>query len=88
MVVPIVGARREAQLRDNLGALDVALSEDQLTRLDAVSRVDLGFPSEFISAQLAGAFVLGETGGRIDDHRETRSGLPVSRHTPTTEPAQ
>jgi aryl-alcohol dehydrogenase-like predicted oxidoreductase len=45
VVVPIVGARRAVQLRDNLGALDVALSADQLTRLDAVSRVDLGFPA-------------------------------------------
>jgi hypothetical protein len=64
------------------------LGADQLTRLDEVSRVDLGFPSEFISAQLAGAFVLGETGGRIDDHRATRSGLPFSHRTPVTEPAQ
>jgi aryl-alcohol dehydrogenase-like predicted oxidoreductase len=88
VVVPIVGARREAQLRDNLGALGVALGADHLTRLDEVSRVDLGFPNEFISAQLAGAFVLGETGGRIDDHRALRSGLPLSRHTSVTDPAQ
>jgi aryl-alcohol dehydrogenase-like predicted oxidoreductase len=88
VVVPIVGARREAQLRDNLGALGVVLGADQLTRLDEVSRVDLGFPSEFISAQLAGAFVLGETGSRIDDHRALRSGLPLSRHTSVTEQAR
>jgi hypothetical protein len=75
-------------LRDNLGALGVALGADHLARLDEVSRVDLGFPSEFISAQLAGAFVLGETGGRIDDHRALRSGLPLSRHASVTDPAQ
>jgi aryl-alcohol dehydrogenase-like predicted oxidoreductase len=80
VVVPIVGARREAQLRDNLGALDVTLGPDHLTRLDAVSRVDLGFPGEFIAGQLAGTFVLGEAGSRIDDHRAGRSGLPVRHH--------
>jgi aryl-alcohol dehydrogenase-like predicted oxidoreductase len=79
VVVPIVGARREAQLRDNLGALGVALSADQQARLDAVSNVDLGFPSEFIHTQLAGTFVLGDTGSRIDDHRAMRSGRPLAR---------
>ena len=33
----IIGARNEAQLRDNLGAADFRLSPDQLARLDAVS---------------------------------------------------
>jgi aryl-alcohol dehydrogenase-like predicted oxidoreductase len=80
VVVPIVGARRESQLRDNLGALGVALSADQRARLDAVSHVDLGFPSEFIRAQLAGTFVLGNTGNRIDDHRAARAGRPVGAH--------
>jgi aryl-alcohol dehydrogenase-like predicted oxidoreductase len=82
VVLPIVGARREAQLRDNLGALDVALGPDHLARLDAVSRVDLGFPSEFIGAQLAGTFVLGEAGSRIDDHRAGRSGHPLGHYGP------
>jgi aryl-alcohol dehydrogenase-like predicted oxidoreductase len=46
----IIGARTLAQLEDNLGALDFALSEDQIGRLDAVSRIDLGFPHDFLAS--------------------------------------
>ncbi|MDE2597408.1 MAG: aldo/keto reductase [Sphingomonadales bacterium] len=47
---PVIGARTPAQLEDNLGALDVAFSADQLARLDAASRVPLGFPHEMLAA--------------------------------------
>ena len=42
--IPIVGPRTLAQLDDYLGALDVTLSEEQYSRLDEVSAVDLGVP--------------------------------------------
>ena len=44
-IVPIVGARSEAQLRENLGALDVELSAEQLERLDAVERFRTRLPA-------------------------------------------
>jgi aryl-alcohol dehydrogenase-like predicted oxidoreductase len=40
----IVGARRPAQLTDNLGALELELSADDLRRLDEASRTPLGYP--------------------------------------------
>lgn len=40
----IIGARTEAQLRENLGALGWQLSSDQLARLDAVSRLAKPYP--------------------------------------------
>ena len=40
----IVGARTEEQLHDNLGAARLTLSESELRRLDAVSRVPLLYP--------------------------------------------
>jgi aryl-alcohol dehydrogenase-like predicted oxidoreductase len=40
----IIGARNEAQLRENLGALGWQLTDDQLARLDAVSRPALPYP--------------------------------------------
>jgi aryl-alcohol dehydrogenase-like predicted oxidoreductase len=49
-VIPIVGARRVAQLDDNLGCLDVELTAGQLERLDEASRVELGFPHDFIGS--------------------------------------
>ena len=47
---PILGARTFAQLEDNLGALAVTFSDDQIARLAAVSRIDLGFPHEFLAS--------------------------------------
>ena len=40
----IVGARTEEQLRDNLAAAELTLSEDEFGRLDDVSRVPLLYP--------------------------------------------
>ncbi len=40
----IIGARNEAQLRDNLGAAGWALTAEQVARLDAASAVTLPYP--------------------------------------------
>lgn len=40
----IVGARNEAQLRDNLGAVGWSLSDEQIARLDAASAVTAPYP--------------------------------------------
>ena len=40
----IIGARRLAQLEDNLKALEVKLSAEELGRLDALTKPKLGFP--------------------------------------------
>ena len=40
----IIGARNEAQLRDNLGAIGWNLSADQVAKLDAVSAVNVPYP--------------------------------------------
>jgi aryl-alcohol dehydrogenase-like predicted oxidoreductase len=40
----IIGARNEAQLRDNLGALGWNLSKDQIAKLDAASSTPLTYP--------------------------------------------
>lgn len=50
-VIPIVGASRGQQMRENLGALDVELSADHLQALDRVSAVDLGFPGAFLAGE-------------------------------------
>jgi aryl-alcohol dehydrogenase-like predicted oxidoreductase len=43
-VIPIIGARKVSQLQDNLGSLDLELSDEQLKSLDGASRIELGFP--------------------------------------------
>lgn len=44
----IIGARTVEQLMDNLGALDVELSAEQVQQLDEVSKPALPFPHEFL----------------------------------------
>lgn len=40
----IIGARNEAQLRENLGAVGWSLTKDQIGKLDAASKVTLPYP--------------------------------------------
>jgi aryl-alcohol dehydrogenase-like predicted oxidoreductase len=47
--IPIIGPRTRAQLDDNLAAVDVSLTRDQVRRLDEVSAVPLGFPHDMLS---------------------------------------
>jgi aryl-alcohol dehydrogenase-like predicted oxidoreductase len=65
-VIPIVGARRLEQFRDNLACLDLRLDERQLGRLDAASRVELGFPHAFYDRDMVRGLVYGGTGDLID----------------------
>ncbi len=64
-VVPIIGARRLGQLLDNLGAADLELPADVISRLDAVAPLEPGFPSAFIrdnTPWVFGAAALQEAG--------------------------
>lgn len=65
VIVPILGVRRREQLEDNLGALQLELSAEELARLEEVSRIELGFPHDFGAGRLA----YGNTRPLIDDHR-------------------
>jgi aryl-alcohol dehydrogenase-like predicted oxidoreductase len=79
VVLPIVGARKETQVRENLAAVDLKLDAEHLTRLQDASAIDLGFPHEFINHARDSSFVLGDMAGRIDNHRHDRSGLPIPK---------
>ena len=72
LVIPLIGARNLPQLTDNLGALDVRLTDDQLARLDEVSRVDLGFPHNFVTDPNILDLVSGGSWERLDNHRRGR----------------
>ena len=69
VMIPIVGARTEVQVKDNLGCLDFELTRDQLKRLDEKSKIQLGFPHDFMS-EAARIFLYGNTFSLIDNHRE------------------
>lgn len=51
VTAPIVGARTSAQLEENLAALDVDLSADQVARLDHASDVEPGFPHAILASE-------------------------------------
>ncbi|MGZ8311885.1 MAG: aldo/keto reductase [Allosphingosinicella sp.] len=49
----IVGAKKPEQLADNLGAVDVALTRDELARIDEASRLALEYPGWMMQFQSA-----------------------------------
>ncbi|MBC8070122.1 MAG: aldo/keto reductase [Deltaproteobacteria bacterium] len=49
ITAPIVGVRTLAQLEDNLGALELTLSDTQRGRLEQVSAIETGFPHAFLA---------------------------------------
>jgi aryl-alcohol dehydrogenase-like predicted oxidoreductase len=51
---PVVGVRTPAQLEDNLGALAVDISDNQLARLDEVSAVPPVFPMDVLKGPAEG----------------------------------
>ncbi len=64
--IPIVGARKVSQIQDSLGAADVVLSDAQVSRLDEVSKVSLGFPHDFLKNPGVADILRGEVRTRID----------------------
>lgn len=65
-VIPIIGARRIDQFRDNLACLDLRLSGEQLHRLDKASQVELGFPHDFFTNDMVTTLVYGGMRDRLD----------------------
>jgi aryl-alcohol dehydrogenase-like predicted oxidoreductase len=64
-VIPIIGARKLAQIEDNIHSLDVPLSPEQLQRLDHASAISLGFPHDFLVLDPVKAVVFGGLRDRI-----------------------
>ena len=60
-IVPILGARTELQIKDNLGCLDFELSSDQLARLSEASPIDLDFPRSFLESGGVRELIFGQT---------------------------
>ncbi|MBK5254775.1 MAG: aldo/keto reductase [Vicinamibacteria bacterium] len=63
--IPIIGARTAAQLGDSLGAADAVLSAEMVSRLDAVSKIDLGFPHDFLARPSMARTLRGDLGDKL-----------------------
>ena len=60
-IVPIVGSRTEAQLVENLGALELELDEEALAALDVAAAPQLGFPRSFLESEDVRELIYGRT---------------------------
>jgi len=58
-VIPLLGARKLSQLEDNLASFHLELSQDQVKTLDDASRIDLGFPYDFVANPAIRAAIYG-----------------------------
>jgi aryl-alcohol dehydrogenase-like predicted oxidoreductase len=65
-VIPIIGARKLAQVKDNLACVDIRLEPAFLQRLDAVSRIEMGFPHDLFDKEMVRSLVSGGMWDRID----------------------
>jgi aryl-alcohol dehydrogenase-like predicted oxidoreductase len=66
LVIPIIGARKLAQVKDNLACVDIRLEPALVQRLDAVSRIEMGFPYDMFAKDMARSFSSGGMRDRID----------------------
>jgi hypothetical protein len=64
-VIPIIGARKLSQVKDNLASSGVSLSAEQLKMLNEASRIELGFPHEFYMRDMVRGLVYGGMYDRI-----------------------
>jgi aryl-alcohol dehydrogenase-like predicted oxidoreductase len=65
-VIPIIGARKLAQVKDNLACLEVKLTPTQIDRLDAVSKIELGFPFDMFTKERVRSLTSGGMRDQID----------------------
>jgi aryl-alcohol dehydrogenase-like predicted oxidoreductase len=66
VVIPIVGSRKLAQIQDNLACVEFTLTDEQMRQLDEVSKIELGFPHDFLASDEIKAIVFAGTFDQID----------------------
>ena len=68
-IIPIIGARNLSQINDNLACLEFELSNEQMQRLTEISKIELGFPNDFLAAEYIRDIIYGGTYASIYNHR-------------------
>jgi aryl-alcohol dehydrogenase-like predicted oxidoreductase len=66
--IPIIGARKLSQIKDNLACVDINLSLEHLQRLNEVSQIELGFPHDFLQSDIIRDRLYGGTFNAIENH--------------------
>jgi aryl-alcohol dehydrogenase-like predicted oxidoreductase len=70
VIIPIIGAKTEKQLMDNLECLNFTLNGKHIKQLSEASKIDLGFPHEFLSSDTILDIIYGGTYDKIDNHHK------------------
>ena len=60
-IVPIVAARTEAQITENVAAVELELADEERERLDAAGAPELGFPRGFLESDHVRELIYGAT---------------------------
>jgi diketogulonate reductase-like aldo/keto reductase len=68
-IVPILGARTERQMRENLEALAIEIPAEQIRRLDEAAAPVLGFPHDFLKDDEVRGLIFGDTFDLIQQKR-------------------
>ena len=69
VMIPILGARTEAQIKDNLGCLDFGLEQDHLDHLNELAKPRLGYPYQVLQSEMYRNLIYGNTFDLIENHR-------------------
>lgn len=70
VIIPIIGAKTETQLMDNVDCLKFTLNDEQIRKLNEASKIDLGFPHNFLGSETIRDIVFGGTYDKIDNHHK------------------
>ena len=70
VIIPIIGAKTEMQLKENIDCLNFNLSEEQMSNLSEATKIDLGFPHTFLNGDYTRTLIFGGTYDKIDNHHK------------------
>ncbi|WP_262918508.1 aldo/keto reductase [Telluribacter sp. SYSU D00476] len=70
VMVPIIGARTTTQLNDSLGCLSFQLPDEHMQKLNEVSKIEMGFPHDFLSSDGVKENAFGSMYYSLDNHRK------------------
>jgi aryl-alcohol dehydrogenase-like predicted oxidoreductase len=77
-VIPIIAGRNAAQVKDNLGCVDLVLDPAHLKALDDKTAIEPGFPHAMLSRSYVQDMAFGQgNAALLDNHRKQRLGQGV-----------
>jgi len=70
VVIPVVGVRTFEQIHDNLGCLDFTLDLESMQFLDELTKIELGFPHDFLAGDIVKNLAFGGMYESLINHRK------------------